>query len=169
MSLYPDDFLENHDLTFEEWLEVTLTLEREGFKQDPPALQGDARADFFESMGLAAITEISEMMQECGYKRWTQNRGWINRDHFISEAADSLHFIALLLAAVGCTGEELTAAYLKKVNKNYKRQSKGDDGVSRVCSHCKRSLDDVGVNSYTRTGERFCGACGTAIPMAPNG
>lgn len=149
-------------LTFDEWLDVTLELERVAFGQDPPSFEGDRLGDFFLAMGHAAGDEIHEMMGECGWKTWTLDRGWYNREAFISEAADVLHFVALLLAAVDCTGEELSRIYLTKVLKNYKRQEGGDDEKLRRCPGCKRSLDDVGVDELI-TGNAFCRACRTEV------
>jgi hypothetical protein len=160
------------DMTMSEWLAVTLTLEEEGFKQDITHFMGDRLGDFFMSMGLAAQCELVEMMDECGWKTWSEPRGWLNRDAFISEAADVLHFVGLLLAAVGCTGEELTAAYTGKVVKNYARQAKGDDVRERRCSGCGRSLDDAGIevrpDDWDSAGrvihqEIVCRMCGTKV------
>lgn len=143
--------LDRSDMTLGQWLGVTLQLEREAFGVDPPALRGDARSAWWGSMLHATHTELAEMADECGYKAWDKNRGnWVNREAFIKEAADALHFIALLLDSVHCTGEELSEAYLTQVLKNYRRQQgEGDDIQARRCGGCGRSLDDVGIVPVT--------------------
>lgn len=131
-------------MSWEQWLDGTLALQREAFGVDPPSLEGDELADYILWNALALHDEVSEMLQEVGWKPWTQPRGWVNRDAMIGEVVDQLHFIANILVTVGCTGSELQQRYTEKVAKNRARQLGGDDGVSRRCPRCRRSLDDVG-------------------------
>lgn len=158
---------EGRDLSFSfgEWLAVTLELQRGAFGQDPPALVNDERADWLMMNLLACHSEVTELSDECGWKPWVSDRGWMNTEAMISECADLLHFVGNILATLGCTGEQFTRAYLDKVGRNYARQSEGDDGVSRRCPHCGRSLDDVGFEGIpTASGEETaCGGCGRIL------
>lgn len=159
-----------HDLTFGEWLDVTLELQRTAFGQDPPTLEDDERADWLMMNLFAMVTEVTEMSDEMGWKPWTHPRGWTNRDLVISEMADLFHFAGNILATIECTGEEFSVAYLEKVGKNYTRQAEGDDGISRRCPHCKRSLDDVGVrvihHDDSQREDHLCAGCGGYLSPA---
>jgi hypothetical protein len=70
------------------------------------------------------------------------NRGQtLNREQFIAEMVDALHFVGNILAAVGCDDREFTAAYTVKMAKNAARMASGNyDGVSDKCPKCKREL-----------------------------
>jgi hypothetical protein len=155
------------NVDFQSWLDETLKLQREGFHRDPLAMVGDELGDWFMMNFFAINTEVTEMSDECGWKPWVTDRGWINRQGLIGEAVDAMHFLANVLVTVGCTGEELSKAYEEKVQKNYARQAGGDNGVNRRCPHCKRSLDDVGT--YINPGNKFyvsaelCNACGGRV------
>lgn len=162
----PKDFAPGHDMTFDEWLEVTVTLQQTAFGQDPPALEGDERADWLMMNFFAAQCEIVELADEAGWKPWTQPRGWVNREAMISEIADCMHFLGNILATISCTGEELTETYLTKVRKNYARQERGDDIRDRRCPGCGRSLDDVGIARSDDGVSYQCKACGLEVPQA---
>jgi hypothetical protein len=153
-------------MDFTQWLHATLQLQRESFGQDPPALEGDERADWLMMNFFAMNAEITEMSDECGWKPWTQPRGWINRDAMIAEAVDVMHFLANVLVTLDADitqlGVDLSEKYLEKVAKNRIRQQKGDDGVSRRCRNCRRSLDDVGIFQITHPNRgriEVCAAC----------
>lgn len=155
----------NSDMSMSEWIAVTLGLEEDGFGLDITNFEGDIRADWLTQMLFATVCEVVEMGDEVGWKAWSKPRGWVNREQAISEAADALHFIGLILAAVKCTGEEFTAQYLRKVQLNYDRQAAGDDVRDRRCPGCGRSLDDVGVK-VRASGEKYCNSCGETLKGA---
>ena len=140
-------------MTLHEWLELTVELQLEAFKRYPPAMQGDEAGDWFLMNLNAMHEEVAELGNELGWKPWTSSRGWVNRDQAISEAVDVMHFLANILTALQVTGAELTHAYLAKVERNEKRQHEGDDGRTRRCPNCGRSLDDVGKVQLFINGE----------------
>ena len=162
----PEELPSPHDMTFDEWLEITVTLQQTAFGQDPPTLEGDERADWLMMNFFAAQCEIVELADEAGWKPWTNPRGWVNRDAMISEVADCLHFLGNILATISCTGEELTEVYRTKVLKNYARQERGDDIRRRSCQGCGRSLDDVGIARSDDEVTMVCRSCGTEATQA---
>lgn len=128
---------------FGAWLRETKLLQTISFGQDPGLLEGAERADFITWNFAAFIIELGEAMGEFpGWKPWVTERGAnLNRDAFIAEMVDALHFAGNMLAAVNCTDEEFNEAYLAKMAKNAARMATGNyDGVSDKCPKCKREL-----------------------------
>lgn len=129
---------------FNNWLAETDTLQREAFNNVLPSLEPENRAAEFRTQAFAAIAEIVEMSNEIGWKPWATSRH-LNREAFIAEGVDVLHFIANALLLAGCTDEELNEVYTAKMEKNRARQLAGYDGVTTKCPQCKRALDDEAV------------------------
>lgn len=130
---------------FDEWLAKTDELQREAYGNDLPALDPETRAKEFTMQGFAAIAELVEMSNEIGWKPWATSRH-LNREKYIAEGVDVLHFVANLLLLAGATDSELNEAYLRKMETNRKRQLDGYDGVSDKCTQCGRALDDKDVS-----------------------
>ncbi len=133
---------------FTTWLHDTRELQTKSFGTDPHDLEGEARAEFITWNYAALTLELGEMMDEFpGWKPWVVDRGAdLNREAFIGEMVDALHFAANILSAVQCTDAELNAAYLKKMQKNRDRMASGTyDGVSTKCAGCHRDYGDEGV------------------------
>lgn len=130
------------DWTFEEWVMRTRVLQREAFGVDPYKLDGKEREDYIRWNILAAEDELHEALGEVSWKPWA-SKEYFNRDEFVGELVDALHFIANLLAVAQVTGTELTARYSSKQQKNRDRQSQGYDGVSGKCPGCRRDLTEV--------------------------
>lgn len=152
---------------FDEWLGVMADLEKNTFKHDFENYSATQRADYFMMCGLAAHSELTEMMDEIGWKPWDRSRGWVHTDMVASECADLLHFVAHILNAAGVTGEMLTDALVTKVVINKARQAKGDDTQARRCLGCKRSLDDTGTTFLPGPGGGMmtCTACGERVSV----
>lgn len=129
---------------FGDWLAKTDELQKEAYGNDLGAMDPEARAAEFRTQAFSAVSELVEMSNEIGWKPWATSRH-INREAFISEGVDVLHFVANLLLLAGCTDEELNAGYVAKMEKNRRRQLEGYDGVSTKCPRCKRALDDDAV------------------------
>lgn len=119
-------------------------LQTRSFGTDPCMLEGDQRAQYIRDMTLALIDELSEALNETGWKPWATSRH-VNRDAYIGELVDAVHFLANLFLVVEATEQEILAAYLAKAEKNRLRQLAGYDGVSSKCSRCGRALDDAAV------------------------
>lgn len=111
--------------------------------------------------GWALEDELHEAFQEVMWKPWlTVDRGGIiDREAFIAEIVDVMHFLGNLLLCVAPVNREvwaddlvaeavntdklaseLWAAYQSKVEKNLQRQREGYDGKSDKCPDCQREL-----------------------------
>ncbi len=114
-------------MLFDGWLSETVELQQQAYGLDYERLANDPnfRADYFAFQILAAMDELSEAADEVGWKPWAKTRGWINRDAFIEECVDTLHFIGNLLAAAGVSDKELSDAYHAKMRENQRRQDEG--------------------------------------------
>jgi len=132
---------------FDEWLLSTQILQRQSFGKDPAALEGAELAEYIRWNQLAAIDELMEALHEVDWKPWTvTENGFLNRDAFVGEMVDVLHFAANMLVAANCSDEELTDRYRAKQEKNRARMaSKSYTGVKEKCSHCGRAYDDDAV------------------------
>lgn len=126
-------------------LDRQLRLQTQSFGQDPRALEGDDRAQYVRDMTLALIDELSEALNETGWKPWASSRH-LNRDAYVAELVDALHFLANLFLVAGVSENEITALYMAKAEKNRLRQENGYDGVSSKCQTCGRALDDTAVS-----------------------
>ena len=130
------------------WLASSRELQERYFGRDYNALRTDPilLADTIMMNHTAAVVELGEAMNEVGWKPWATPRGWVNREAFIGELIDVMHFIANLLTAVDCTDEEYEAYYQDKQAVNRARMTSGNyDGIKGKCPHCHRAWDDPGV------------------------
>lgn len=104
--------------------------------------------------------ELSEFMQEVGWKPWATPRGWVNRDAAVGELVDVAHFLANLLCALDVTDAEWQHAYRTKQEVNRQRQRSGTyDGVSGKCYACRRAYDDPSVKCIPATDDKLA-VCG---------
>lgn len=132
---------EKEPLLFSTWLEETKALQEKSFGHElPKALDGDL-VGYVVTNVLAATDELHEALNEVSWKPWAAAE-FVNREAFIGELVDTLHFVGNLLVGVGCTDEELNSAYLEKMERNRLRQQVGYTGLEK-CSDCKRALDDI--------------------------
>lgn len=128
-----------------QWLESTRELQEQVYGFDLAGMQAnnpDEFADYVVMNHTAAVSELSEALDEVGWKSWAKPRGWVNRDAFVKELIDVAHFVANLAVSVGCTDEEWQERYESKQRVNRQRQLVGYDGVSTKCPDCHRALDD---------------------------
>lgn len=132
-----------HDM-FDEWLLSTRVLQRQSFGRDPALLEGAPLADYVRWNTLAAHAELTEALDEVDWKPWTVTEdGFRNRDAFVGELVDVLHFVANMLVAARCTDAELTERYEAKQQKNRDRMaSKSYTGLNNKCPQCYRAYDD---------------------------
>jgi hypothetical protein len=156
-------------MDFHDWIELTRDLQLTGFHRDLANLEGDERADALHADITGMMCEVVEIGDEIGWKPWVKNRGWYNQKEVCGEIVDLLHFVANVLVTCHINAEMLTYAYLEKVEKNRIRQASGDDGVSRRCPHCHRSVDDVGIQEVTDWWDtkfkvKVCGSCHKQLP-----
>lgn len=138
-----------HDM-FDEWLLTTRVLQRQSFGADPALLEGAELVEYLRWNSLALIKELGEALDETDWKPWTVTEaGFYNRDAFVGEMVDVLHFAANMLVAARCTDAELTARYEEKQQKNRDRMaSKSYTGVKDKCPQCYRAYDDATTGCY---------------------
>lgn len=132
-------------MLFESWLAETRKLQIESFGTDPAALEGDELLAYLFVQTFAATDEMHEASQEFSWKTWSSKK-FLNRQAYIKELVDALHFIANGLVAVKCTDKELTDIYEAKMEVNRQRQAAGYTNENK-CTECKRALDDVGESA----------------------
>lgn len=155
-------------MNFTSWLNSTLDLQRTAYDVDPPYLDPEERAEFIRWNVLAATDELHEALGEVGWKPWATDR-YFNRDAFVGELIDVMHFVANLLVTAGVTGDELSQRYHSKQRRNAYRQEVGYDGKTGKCPTCRRDLEDLktGPLSYLAfekvDGVTYCSkTCATA-------
>lgn len=129
---------------FDEWLLSTRVLQRQSFGRDPAMLEGAELAEYVRWNTLAAHAELTEALEEVDWKPWTVTEdGFRNRDAFVVELVDVMHFVANMLVAAKCSDAELTRIYEAKQQKNRDRMaSKAYDGRNK-CPGCGRAYDDT--------------------------
>lgn len=130
-------------LMFDEWLLSTRILQRMSFGTDPATLEGAALAEYIRWNTLAAHAELTEALDEVDWKPWTVTEdGFRNRDAFVVELVDVMHFVANMFVAARCSDAELTEIYEAKQQKNRDRMAtKKYDGRNK-CPQCHRAYDD---------------------------
>lgn len=132
---------------FTEWLMRTQILQRMSYGKDPAQLDGRDRVEYVRWNMLAAHDELSEALGEIAWKPWADAE-YFNRDEFIGELVDVMHFVGNMLVAAGCTDAELNARYLAKMEKNRKRMESGYTGLDK-CPSCRRARDDVAKSEHS--------------------
>lgn len=125
----------------EEIFRKQYELQTQSFGNDFARMTDEERIEFIKDMLLAGLDEFHEALAEIGWKPWATSRH-INREAFLGELIDVLHFWVNLCLAVGADADEILYRYNEKASRNRKRQADGYDGVSGKCEYCKRALDD---------------------------
>lgn len=113
----------------EEIFELQARLQRERFR-DPSRLNREEAIEFIRWNVLALQDELHEALQEVGWKPWASSCH-INRDEFIGELVDAIHFLVNLFLVVGATADEVAERYAKKNHKNHLRQERGYTGLEK--------------------------------------
>lgn len=138
-------------MQFDKWLEGQRTYQAETFSVDYGHMASDVNElTAYVTMNLnAAFLELAETQQEVPWKPWakTEKRAEVwetGRDKVVGELVDVLMFVGNVLAAVGCSDEELNQRYEEKLAVNRQRQAAGYDNKNK-CKGCGRAFDDRGV------------------------
>lgn len=98
---------------------------------------GDAElSETVRNTVLALTDELHEVLHETHWKPWANTNGMRNREAYVEELADCMHFFAVLCLAGGVTGAELHEAYVKKNEENQRRIANGYDDVKGKCLRC---------------------------------
>ena len=129
------------------------------------------RIQFIKEMKLALEAELQEALDETGWKPWATSRH-INRDAYVGELVDALHFFMNMLLVLGDDPEmlarEVFIRYIAKHTRNAERQAEGYDGVSGKCRKCSRALDDLAVECYISDGgTAWCAVYGKYMVIKP--
>lgn len=106
------------------WLEHSRELQISTFGGDPSLLDGERRVEYVRRMVLGLISEATEALNEVGWKWWS-SKGHFNRDKFLEELVDVVHFAGALAVMAGCTDEEWDELYARKSETNRARQREG--------------------------------------------
>jgi dimeric dUTPase (all-alpha-NTP-PPase superfamily) len=111
-------------------LEKQRQLQVQSFGTDPYDLSGDDLVEFVRWNVLAATDELHEALNVLsGWKPWSDAEPAIaDRDAYVEELVDVMHFVGNLLLAAGVTDRELEQAYDEKARKNAERQEEGYTG-----------------------------------------
>lgn len=108
-----------------------------------------ARTAFVDWNLRGAIHEICEAGEETPWKPWSSRdpvEMWnANRDNFIDEIVDVLHFLASAALAAQATDEEIERRYKAKSATNTQRQEDGYDAFTTKCPECRREMDKAGA------------------------
>lgn len=109
------------------WLESTKVLQEQSYGYDFATMARMPRqlCDYLAHMTMGIFSELSEVLYEFEWKRWTTDMPWFDRDRIIDECIDIQHFVGNILVAVGCSDEEYQRRYMAKQDKNRERMSTG--------------------------------------------
>lgn len=110
---------------FHSFLLKQYTLQRDAFNSDMHKYTPEKRVDSIKWNVLAAQTELAEVLGEVCWKPWaTYDVGEVfkDRDKYVEELVDVLHFIANLLILAGVDDAELSRRFIEKQAVNAARQ-----------------------------------------------
>lgn len=143
-------------MTIEDLLNAQYDLQIDSFGLDPINLRGAHRAEFVRWNVLALTDELHEAMQEIKWKPWLTDGSageWVNRDAFVGELVDALHFLTNLFLLADATGDEISERYLAKRQVNANRQVDGYSGVKdadgRATDEPALAYDDLVASEYS--------------------
>jgi dimeric dUTPase (all-alpha-NTP-PPase superfamily) len=128
-------------------------------------MDGTALVDYIRLNVLALTDELHEALGEIHWKPWaTAPPGFRDRERYVEEIADALHFLLNLCLAGRISADELMSAFEGKNAVNHQRQDAGYTGLEKCGWHeCSRSLDDrLNIFVLPEGPEEFCSAaCAT--------
>lgn len=106
------------------------------FGVDPQTLTGEDRDNYVAAMSTALLVELGEALQEISWKPWASGV-WLNREAFLVEMIDALHFWFNLVLLATTDPEEVAHVYFHKADINAQRQMDGYTGQDK-CPTCGR-------------------------------
>lgn len=113
----------------------------------PQELEGQRKMAFLMETSAALMCEVTEAMQETGWKPWASSNH-INSDAYREELADVFIFLMNLMLCDDMPMMELARLVNEKQSKNVKRQVEGYTGTKEKCPRCKAALDGAGIGCY---------------------
>jgi dimeric dUTPase (all-alpha-NTP-PPase superfamily) len=102
-----------------------LRLQKHSFGVDPTGLDDEQLSEWVRWNVLALEDELHEALAEVRWKPWSIDSGFANRDAYVKELVDAVHFLVNLFLAAGATPDEVLTRYLSKANVNSERQAAG--------------------------------------------
>lgn len=109
--------------------ELQGKLQRDKFR-DPARMSRIEAIEFIRWNTLALTDELHEALQEVGWKPWATS-SHINREEYVGELVDAMHFLVNLFLVVGATPAEVLERYTNKNAKNHTRQETGYTGLEK--------------------------------------
>jgi len=108
-----------------DWLASTRDLQINYFGGDPAVLPPEEKIAWVRNMVLGLIVEATEVLQEVrGWKWWDiGDPTHFDRDAYIEELVDVVHFVGALAITVDVTDEEWAVAYARKTAINKARRN----------------------------------------------
>lgn len=92
-----------------------------------PELDDDlATTAYIRDQILCATDELHEVLECVDWKPWKAEKGIKDRDAFLEEVTDVVHFILGLYLAAGADGEEILHHFRKKSSENFSRLTNED-------------------------------------------
>jgi dimeric dUTPase (all-alpha-NTP-PPase superfamily) len=110
---------------FSRMMSRQLELQRDSFGLDPLAMEGEELAEFVRWNVLALEDELHEALDEVRWKPWASDTGFIDRDAFVKELVDAMHFLMNLMLVANASPEEIYNRYFAKAGVNQARQEAG--------------------------------------------
>lgn len=117
------------DTIFERQLELQIG----SMGIDPRSVSGVQRYIYLLNNFEGIADELAEARAETNWKQWTHGveLGTFNdRNAFVKELVDLLHFLVNLLLLADCSADEVYNRYMAKADVNASRQEDGYDGRS---------------------------------------
>jgi hypothetical protein len=106
---------------------MQLLKEHRGFPAWPVDISSKEGQQVLRDASLAGIEEWFEALKHC--KNWKKHRATdvpeIDRDEFLEEMCDALHYFIEVTLLAGVSSEELFDAYMKKGRVNITRLTNG--------------------------------------------
>lgn len=125
------------------------------FKTNFERMTNEEVIEYIRWNTIALEDELHEALGEIGWKPWAESRH-INREAYIGELIDALHFLLNLFIVVDAGPVEIFERYAEKRARNITRQLEGYDGVSGKCQNCHRAMDDVVAHGEQPYSAWFC-------------
>lgn len=141
-------------------LQLQERLQTETYGHNFQSMTAQDRIKYIKEMKLALESELQEALDETTWKPWVVRSFRINREAYLAELVDVLHFFMNMLLVLGDSPEELVTEifgiYCHKNKINERRQTESYDGTSTKCGACGRALDDPAVNCRRNGDQGFC-------------
>lgn len=91
-------------------------------KEDPALLRLEIKSDRFRRLNtIAMLSELGESTHYLNWKWWGRGVDHTDREKYVEELIDLLHFVFAGFQSFGMTAEDIHKAYITKNEENWKR------------------------------------------------